>query len=672
MGYLESILFIFLFGFCSTNCKGMELASSGWIYYIFLFSFGSHAFGQSTNMLAGTRTSCNIEGEPVTTYPCYSCICKNFFIECKEDYPTEGCHMLVEKSENGCSKCKGCMYKGVKHESHTEWTEPEEPCKALRCEAGVVTESELKCHTPCENPDPPGKGQCCPTCSECKINGQLASEDRDVTSDDPCLKCRCSKGKMICSKKACPVLQCSHKYQHQAPGECCPKCFSKRKPYHVPKRCFLGTGMYIEGEKYDIDHCTTCTCSNETSVCHRKSCPILNCSHQYQIKNPDRCCKICRTPEQISSINTQCSYRGNTYEDGQTWQLDACSSCKCQGGMPRCAMTRCNDTMACPQGTHFVREAGECCGKCKENEGVCMVFGDPHYKTFDGKMYRFQGVGKYQLVSDCHAHTFSIRVTNAFQTKNRYSTLTKRVSIKSGGIRIILGQRLRVKVDGEQIKMPYKKDGKVKIEKEHLFASLTFSTGVKVLWNGKSFLEITVPTHYKNRLCGLCGNFNGNINDDFRLRNKSVVSDNFKFGMSWCVGKNCAKQEQKTAQMRECNNMRSRNMHKKNNCKYLATSKVFKGCDSKLHFSHYYQACQMDMCDCPNGKCYCESLMAYAQECKRLGVNIQNWQKISYCTGNNRRSKPTTSPYSGIDIHKFLQSQSFVNKTRNRPPALLD
>lgn len=58
----------------------------------------------------------------------------------------------------------GCMYKGRYYESYTEWTEPHEPCKALRCEAGVITESAIKCYTPCDNPVAPDPGQCCPVC----------------------------------------------------------------------------------------------------------------------------------------------------------------------------------------------------------------------------------------------------------------------------------------------------------------------------------------------------------------------------------------------------------------------------------------------------------------------------------------------------------------------------
>jgi hypothetical protein len=62
-------------------------------------------------------------------------------------------------------------------------------------------------------------------------------------------------------------------------------------------------------------------------------------------------------------------------------------------------------------------------------DGVCTVYGDPHYRTFDGKYYSFQGSCKYQLAADCVGHTFSIRVTNDARG-TRTSSWTKTVSIK--------------------------------------------------------------------------------------------------------------------------------------------------------------------------------------------------------------------------------------------------
>lgn len=153
---------------------------------------------------------------------------------------------------------------------------------------------------------------------ECKINGQIATEDRDVTSDDPCLKCRCSMGRMTCSKKACPVLQCTEDRQYQPPGECCPRCTGTRTLMTVPSTCTLQNSLLRDGHTFNIDRCTNCTCSDETSVCRRYSCPILNCSPEMQVKVKGSCCKQC---VMIEEVRSQCSYKGQVYEASITLDI---------------------------------------------------------------------------------------------------------------------------------------------------------------------------------------------------------------------------------------------------------------------------------------------------------------------------------------------------------------
>ncbi|KAK9876873.1 hypothetical protein WA026_015904 [Henosepilachna vigintioctopunctata] len=456
----------------------------------------------------------------------------NGFVECRSDYNCQtGCHLLIaEKSRDGCCQmCKGCIYKGVRYRSHTDWTDPGDPCKELRCEAGVITESDVQCYTPCSNPLPPEPGKCCPTCPECKINGQIATDDRDVISDDPCVKCRCTNRGMLCRKKACPVLQCNKRYQLHPPGECCPRCYGTRSLMQPKNSCLLQTSLIQEGLMFNIDRCTDCICTNETSVCKRNACPVLDCSPELQKTVPGSCCKTCVVPEEFRS---QCFYEGKVYEDGQSWRMDACRSCKCHKGMPSCAMIRCNVTLPCGPGTKLVHLPGECCKKCQEVDGVCMVYGDPHYKTFDGKLYTFHGTGKYQLAADCVNNTFSIRIANtnskylSRKTHHRFArTATKRIAIRYGNVRINLQQRLRIKFNGKIIKLPFKNDPRVKMEKIENNVEVTLSNGVKVFWSGKSFLEVSVPAAFKNKVCGMCGNFNSNAQDDLKMKKGKIVKD---------------------------------------------------------------------------------------------------------------------------------------------------
>lgn len=294
-----------------------------------------------------------------------------------------------------------------------------------------------------------------------------------------------------------------------------------------------------------------------------------------------------------------------------------------------------------------------------------MVFGDPHYKTFDGKIFSFKSAGRYQLVADCKNLSFSIKVANI---NKLHSTFTKRVAVQYGDIRLNLQQKGRVKYNGERIKTPFTKRGKFKVEKTRDGIEVSLHNGVKLLWNGKSFLEVTVPASFKNKLCGLCGNFNNNVQDDLKTKGGLVVSDReiLNFGTSWCAGKRseCAK---KVKQMSKSDCM-SKHRNEKNYCKYLS-SDPFTVCDSKLSYNKYYKACKMDMCLCPSGKCYCESLMAYARECQRLGIKLPNWQKQTYCDANSMR-RPSVIQKSRAPKLNHLPSYipRSVNKTRKPIP----
>lgn len=166
---------------------------------------------------------------------------------------------------------------------------------------------------------------------------------------------------------------------------------------------------------------------------------------------------------------------------------------------------------------------------------MCTVFGDPHYRTFDGKFYTFRGSCKYQLASDCANHTFSIRVTNDARA-TRLSAWTKTISLKIGDFKVNLGQRMRVKVNGERVEVPYKMDNKLEINRTLDSIMVNTQLGIKILWDGISFLEVSAPTSYRNKLCGLCGNFNSNPKDDLKDRKDKLLSDPVSFGHSWAVG----------------------------------------------------------------------------------------------------------------------------------------
>src|SRR4029434_2737418 len=52
------------------------------------------------------------------------------------------------------------------------------------------------------------------------------------------------------------------------------------------------------------------------------------------------------------------------------------------------------------------RIPGMCCPPCLPRPATCIAFGDPHYRSFDGRMVNFQGSCTYVLTEDCHGGDF--------------------------------------------------------------------------------------------------------------------------------------------------------------------------------------------------------------------------------------------------------------------------
>ncbi|XP_049775925.1 BMP-binding endothelial regulator protein [Schistocerca cancellata] len=610
------------------------------------------------SLINGTTQTCENEGEPVPAdainvvgVHCFSCMCTNGRVQCQpQECPShEGCHVLVDDPRNNCCRriCKGCVHEGVEHPSGSEWRDAKDPCTVFRCEAGIVTESQIRCHAPCRDPLPPAAGQCCATCPGCQLNGRQVSPGSTVrSSQDACVECRCGPGgRLSCEKRACPVLQCPRERRVRPAGECCARCVGSRALLLPPAgRCLVGmlilpppppphrSVVSAPTPAAEPDPCTTCRCHrNGTAVCHRQVCPVLDCPEENQeLPPPGRCCGHCRL---TLPSHASCTAGNITRQDGDVWQPGPCHSCECRQGQVRCVMQMCpQQNVPCPPNYKLEHKANECCPRCVESDGVCTVFGDPHYRTFDGKFYSFQGSCKYQLASDCVTHTFGIRVTNDARA-TKASSWTKTISMKIGELKINLGQNMRVKVNGKRVQPPYRLLDKISVNKTRNGVQVETFIGVKIVWDGNSFLEVSVPKRYKGKMCGLCGNFNRKASDDFTLRHggKALDTDAERFGLSWRVGgtKSCTRPQEQLNREPQCQKPK---VHQRSvrQCAPLK-EKLFNECHKKLNPNTYYQACIVDMCECPTGRCHCESFMAYAHECQRLGVRVHKWRKASRC-----------------------------------------
>ena len=375
-----------------------------------------------------------------------------------------GCHYVEETKKGVCAEvCKGCVDRnGTGRISGEKWGER---CKSMECFSGVVTSSTTICPTPmCADPITL-PGDCCPSCDGgCLRGGQRFSEGEtkpDIM--DPCNECTCKAGgNLNCVRRACPVLPCVDSLVKFVKGQCCPEC-SRRHEATVSRllrsrMCLFRGKVYRVGSAVKADPCTNCTCGTSLSMeCEREVCDSAKCSDGGAAKS--ECCRnSCSTMASEGELPAlrprHCVYQGTTYASGESWK-EGCTQCSCEDGETNCFKMEC-PRVECPGGSELTHKSGHCCPSCEARQGVCTVFGDPHYRTFDGRIFNFQGSCKYLLAKDCASDnsTFSIRITNDARDSLAFSWL-RTVTVRLGGVKVSLMQKMKVKVDGKRVTLPH-------------------------------------------------------------------------------------------------------------------------------------------------------------------------------------------------------------------------
>ncbi|KAM9353425.1 IgGFc-binding protein-like [Symphorus nematophorus] len=378
------------------------------------------------------------------------------------------------------------------------------------------------------------------------------------------------------------------------------------------------------------------TCSPRPVLCHKACVEGCFCDKGY-VRSGKECV--------IREKGCGCNYEGHYYLPGVVvWPDSSCSQkCVCDAATQKmkCKQSRCHNGEICT-----VVDGVQGCYPVSFK--TCTARGDPHFYTFDGLKFDFQGNCVYRLASLCgdskDLEPFEVRLENN-NRGNKVVSYAKVVTVKVHGntYTLSLDYPGKVLVDGLEDFLPFTSNQSlVKVYRLHRQAVLE-TQFLKVSYDFASAVRVELATSYRNATCGLCGNFNDNPADDLMLPNGKLASSATEFGVS-----------QWLANVEGCN-------HECKDCpppfppdynppRYTSACNIITAkegpladCVGRVDSKQYLDDCIYDMV-LSNGKqeSACDIISDYVEDCQRAGGSVKPWRTKDFC----RMDCPANSVYS--------------------------
>jgi hypothetical protein len=157
--------------------------------------------------------------------------------------------------------------------------------------------------------------------------------------------------------------------------------------------------------------------------------------------------------------------------------------------------------------------------------GVCRCSGDPHCQSFDGKWLHFQGACKYTLARDnCGGGAPNgepgWEVSANFDRQGSSVSFVREVTVNlyEDDLVIEMLQGMEVRVNGVKLMgSPKTYNDKVTVSITPNKVYLAVEGGIRVVWDGSSIAQVELQDAMKEKVCGICGDFDGNADNDWTI-----------------------------------------------------------------------------------------------------------------------------------------------------------
>ncbi|CAD5114007.1 DgyrCDS3170 [Dimorphilus gyrociliatus] len=480
------------------------------------------------------------------------------------------------------------------------------------------------------------------------------------------IKIEWKRNDLLATKCSDSSYKCSNDKLYRECSSSAVNCRDGKNPLaHNEERCYAGCSC-PSGQRMDAENrCVSiekCTCYDESDKSspykksgtvikkHCKDCICVNGS--WECKEADCSFKNCEKNQIWKENAVTCGVSCSDYSfKDQCGDLEYYTGCACPDGLLLSPDKSCVKPETCPclhngqlynktdilhDGCSYYACIGGLWKKTatddEDCQGICKASGDPHYLTFDGKWYSFQGPCTYYLVQ--HKEISIIGENVPCGTTG--ATCTKSIKVITGRmiIHLIHGADVYINNVTVDVTNPIAFDN-LKIGEIGSFTSIYFSKlKVTILWDKHTRVYIYMNQMYKGQVKGLCGNYDDDSENDF-----GESQNSFEFGSTWEVSGTCSGSP---PEAHPCKLHPERFEWAKSICRVIKEGPVFAKCRQSVpNYELFYKDCLWDACGCNTGgdyECVCASIANFADECNRRAIPSK-WRSQHLCpimcTGNS-------------------------------------
>ncbi|NXO49603.1 FCGBP protein, partial [Aramus guarauna] len=158
--------------------------------------------------------------------------------------------------------------------------------------------------------------------------------------------------------------------------------------------------------------------------------------------------------------------------------------------------------------------------------------------------------------------------------------------------------------------------------------------GVIVTFDWYSYARVILPVTYSQAVCGLCGNANGDPQDDFALPDGQRPTDEIQFADFWKVADVPGCWAGCTEACQVCTETEKRAYRGDKHCGLLVKKQgPFAACHGTIDPTPYFNDCLFDVCLYKgHQETVCSSISAYVTACQSRGVRIKPWRNAAFCS----------------------------------------